>query len=114
MAERTALDQIREALIGKLYHTRFNHKILVTGINPDDEYLIRIYNLTLDKEGGADTKSLPRLIRKTERDLTPDEARNLAYFEMERVKESQLAKKTQPGFSDSFYPQDEGKPILDG
>lgn len=109
MAERTALDYLKEALAGKVYRLKGTKDIFtITGTDScyykENErllqYPILVTNLTAESERGHIYHSqnqhaffdvLESLIQVNPRDLTRGEAEVLAYLELEQARAKELS-----------------------
>lgn len=103
MQGRTAWDDVRDSLIGKLYRVgscvNCTDAFLVVDVKSSSPFKsdpIKVYNLTNDRHTSMhfqewDEIDLKSLISVDYKDLTKREAENLAYFEL-RQKEGNLAK----------------------
>ena len=107
MARGSVLDSIDKLLIGKLfYHSRSHFTFLVKDIvYCDSRYPIKALNLTSDINKGFSFLDMDSSFYVDSQDLTEDEAQNLAYWEIERQKESPLAQTAQTPKKPKMTPQ---------
>ena len=78
---RTALDDVRNALISKIYYNpKNNSRYIITGVNKNEEYNIEMFNLTCPS--GTNERCLLHNLGDftfiESRELTEDEAYSLA------------------------------------